>query len=156
MVKNSNQELLHLSYLDELPSYTSQITGNQTDGKSPGALEQSSAEVSHHRRPSNRTFKDINTSANEINELMEYLGTNASYPRGTQESILAKTFFSTEMYNPDFSQTFPLEVCSGNKAQWTLISSTVPSRKQSEFSSRTSKETPISIAIHPPQSRTES
>lgn len=107
-----------MSYLDELPSYTSQITGNQTDGRSPtGLLEQSSADVSVQRRLSHRNFKDINTSTYEINELMEFLGTYPSqYAKGAQESILAKTFFSTDMYNPDFSQTFPLEVFYTNPA----------------------------------------
>ena len=104
------KEQLHLSSLDELPSYTSQLTGTVAEGKSPLGLEQSSADVSHHRRHSARTFKDINTSANEIAELMEFLGTNASHPRASHESILARTFFSTEMHNPDFSLTFPLEV----------------------------------------------
>lgn len=117
-----------MSYLDELPSYTSQVTVNHTDGKSPtGALEHSSAEASVQRKKSNRTFKDINTSTNEINELMEFLGNPSQYARGTQESILAKTFFSTEMYNPDFSQTFPLEVVSSYKAQRSVLVAAVSS-----------------------------
>lgn len=98
----------------------SQRTTNQAEAKSPPGLphllDNLSAEASLNRRASYKTFKDINelagnTSTNEIKEYIEYLGTQHSYlGEGNQEALLMKTFFSTEFNNPDYSQTFPLEV----------------------------------------------
>lgn len=97
----------------------SQRTANQAENKSPPGLphllDNLSAEASLNRRASCKTFKDINelagnTSTNEIREYIEYLGTQHSYLGEGQDPLLMKTFFSTEFYNPDYSQTFPLEV----------------------------------------------